>query len=116
MIISFDWDGTVNEDRPTWATIIALLRSKNHTVIFTTQRDEQTGKEVTEYAKEVEDDFGVGPLPVVFASGKPKLVATLGAGYEVDVWVEGHPASVFNGYTYIGEVIEDATTEDSEDS
>jgi hypothetical protein len=94
---SVDFDGTYTSDPEAFDAFVALLRSRGHTVIMTTQRCERFRFDI---------ETRVGDLAkfdaLVFASGQTKEQAAREAGYAVDVWIDDAPYSVHTALVYRG--------------
>lgn len=99
LTVAVDYDGTFGADIPTFRSIVRTLQAAGHQVVMVTQRSAEQGAVIRGATR------GLG-IPIVWASGKPKLEAAREAGYDVDIWMEDNPLSIFEALVYAGPVEE----------
>jgi len=94
MVIAIDFDATWTSDPKFWRKFVHMALDAGHTVIMVTQRCRCYPEQVEEVEAEIGD-----LIPVLFAGdplmAQSKLMAARISGYEVDVWIDDNPHSVF---------------------
>ena len=86
MTIAIDYDGTYSADPALFNDLIATMKRAGHTVVLVTGRSEEYGHEI----KAALD----GVIPIVFAGMQWKRKAAIGAGFNVNVWIDDNPEYV----------------------
>ena len=92
MIISIDYDDTWSADPSLWKEIARRARERGHKVILVTNRMGSRRD-----AGDVWRSAGDHVSQIIFAGMGPKRAAALGAGYDVDVWIDNAPETVAGG-------------------
>ena len=92
MIISIDYDDTWSADPGLWSRFARQAARRGHTVILVTNRigTPMDARELGRYAGRFVEQ-------VIFAGLGPKRAAAVGAGYDVDVWIDDLPETVAGG-------------------
>jgi len=87
MLLALDYDDTYTRDPVFWDLMIALAKSRGHSVICATMRYPHEGAEVrAALGDKVED--------IVFTGRKAKHDAVYDAGYMPSVWIDDNPQFV----------------------
>ncbi len=96
LLFAIDFDGTWNEDPILFGEFYDMLTEYGHGCILVTQRSEEWNPEIREV---IGDEVEILNCP-----GSPKVMATIAAGYSVDIWIENNPHAFFNALSYVGDV------------
>ena len=89
MMLALDYDDTYTRDPVFWDLVIALAKSRGHSVICATMRYPHEGAEVW-------DALGGKVEDIVFTERKAKHGAVYEAGYMPSVWIDDSPNFVHN--------------------
>jgi hypothetical protein len=84
MMIALDYDDTYTRDPEFWDEVIAIAKSRGHSVICATMRHESEGRDVL-------GDLGGVVEAFVFTDRKAKYKAVHEAGYMPSVWIDDSP-------------------------
>lgn len=97
MVISLDYDETFTRDPELWLAFIATAKSKGHTVLLITMREDTPwdADEVRSILKDKVDD-------ILFTNCKAKKQYAAARGYRVDVWIDDQPSAVYNDFYRVG--------------
>lgn len=90
MKISLDFDGTYAADPKFWSFFAADAVVHGHSVITVTHR-----RKTFENEQHMRG-LGVNWL-IVFAYDKPKKLAAIEAGHQVDIWIDDNPQGIGTG-------------------
>lgn len=85
MTISIDFDKTWTADPELWRQFLELARSRGHTVVMVTAREDMA----PDMERSVPKD-----LPIVFTNGEMKEFSALRQGWKVDVWIDDCPGMI----------------------
>lgn len=91
MKISLDFDGTITADPVFWCAFIMDAKDRGHDVITVTHR-----RDTPENRRAIENILGPSHL-VIFAYDRPKKLAAIEAGHQVDIWIDDAPHGIGTG-------------------
>lgn len=94
MDIGVDFDGTFAADPETFREVVRTFQRAGHKPVLVTGRPSSMGDEVRRLVGDL--------MPIVFADGMPKREAAKRRGFNVQVWIDDNPASIDEGFMFIG--------------
>lgn len=87
LTFAIDFDGTLARDLALFGRLIRMLHQAGHVAVLVTGRSD-----MTPHAAEVRAVMaGLPEIPLVFAGPNWKRTAAIGAGYEIDIWIDDMP-------------------------
>lgn len=101
LTFGIDFDDTITADANLFAMLIKIIReTAMHNVVVVTGRSDigHWSSEVREFLKQLEEDYDLQEIPIVFAGSQWKREAATEAGYTIDIWIDNQPEYVGKQY------------------